>query len=147
LHPIAPFYTLRNFEIFIFHFKNLRRITANCAQLHLKKPSPRNHAQSRAVYKNYALLREDINFPGKKNVHLNFKTESNIFDYFNECSLLSIKNFTYLNDGPTTSGRIGNVLVIFTDFRAYFFWAFLLFVVTLGVYFLIQSNFCQNDKN
>ena len=82
----------------------------------------------------------------KKNVHFNFKTESDIFDYFNECSLLSIKNFTYLlNDGPT-SGQIGSVSRIFSDFRAYFFWAFLLFVVTLGVYFLIQSNFSQNDK-
>ena len=33
----------------------------------------------------------------RKNVHFNFKTETEIFDYFNQCSLISIKNTT-LND-------------------------------------------------
>jgi hypothetical protein len=44
-------------------------------------------------------------------MHFNFKTESDIFDYFNECSLLSIKNSSYLNDGSTND----QIVLIFTD--------------------------------
>lgn len=67
----------------------------------------------------------------RKNVHLNFKTEQEIFDYFNECSQLSIKTFlSSLNNG------ISRVNLIFANVLFLFFWLVLFLIVTLGFYLL-----------
>ena len=67
----------------------------------------------------------------RQNIHFNFKTETNIFDYFSECSKKSIK------DWP----RLANELIlkdknrkIFTNFLFYFFWLTLFLILLLGFY-------------
>jgi hypothetical protein len=78
----------------------------------------------------------------RKNVHFNFKTETEIFDYFNQCSLISIKNAT-LNDSLIKDRNS----LIFTDFGVYFFWFYLLFVLAFGFYLLFdQDDKCCNTK-
>jgi hypothetical protein len=69
----------------------------------------------------------------RRNIHFNFRTESNIFDYFDQCSLLVIKNSSSFMDDNYKTKR--NILV-FTDFRPYFFWIYLLLVICIGVYLL-----------
>ena len=71
----------------------------------------------------------------RKNVHFNFKTETEIFDYFSQCSLISIKNTT-LNDSLL---RDRNIL-IFKDFGVYFFWLYLLSVLAFIFYLLITHK-------
>ena len=75
----------------------------------------------------------------RKNVHFNFKTETEIFDYFSQCSLISIKNTT-LNDSLVKDRNS----LIFKDFGVYFFWLYLLFVLLLGFYFLISHEIESN---
>jgi Leucine-rich repeat (LRR) protein len=74
-----------------------------------------------------------------RNIHYNFKTETEIFDYFNECSLLTIKKTTLLASNFIKSTRS---YLIFTDFGFYFFWSYLVYVAFLAIYLLI---FDKND--
>lgn len=60
-----------------------------------------------------------------RNVHFNFKTETEMFDYFNECFL---EAFVKSNRNH----------FIFSDFGLYFFWIYLLFIVLVGAYILIE---------
>ncbi len=76
-----------------------------------------------------------------KNVHFNFKTETEIFDYFNECSLLTIKKMTLLDNSLSKSTR--NYL-IFTDFGVYFFWSYLIYVAFLAIYLLMYDKTGSN---
>jgi hypothetical protein len=71
----------------------------------------------------------------RRNIHFNFRTESNIFDYFDQCSLLVIKNVSSLMGDYYKSNR---KILVFTDFRPYFFWIFLLAVIYFGVHFMID---------
>ena len=71
----------------------------------------------------------------RKNVHFNFKTETEIFDYFSQCSLISIKN-TALN-GFLIKDRNS---LIFKDFGVYFFWLYLLCVLAFIFYLLITHK-------
>jgi Leucine-rich repeat (LRR) protein len=70
----------------------------------------------------------------RRNIHFNFRTESNIFDYFDQCSLLVIKNSSssIMDENPKSNRNI----LVFTDFRPYFFWIYLLLVICIGVYIL-----------
>jgi len=72
-----------------------------------------------------------------RNVHFNFRTETEIFDYFNECSLLTIKKMTLLDNNLGKSSR--NYL-IFTDFGVYFFWSYLMCLAFLAIYMLIYNK-------
>jgi Leucine-rich repeat (LRR) protein len=72
----------------------------------------------------------------RKNVHFNFKTETEIFDYFNECSLLTIKNSSF-SVGFVKSNRNH---FIFSDFGVYFFWMYFIFVLIICIYFLKSSE-------
>jgi hypothetical protein len=56
LYPIAPFYTLRKFNFFIFYLKNLRKITRNCTLKNLLYAITRNPAQSKKITRNYAKI-------------------------------------------------------------------------------------------
>jgi hypothetical protein len=47
-----------------------------------------------------------------KNVHFNFKTETEIFDYFKECSLLTIESSTFSNNFVESNRSF----LIFSDF-------------------------------
>ena len=67
----------------------------------------------------------------RKNVHFNFKTESEIFDYFNVCSGISIENSTL-----SIIFFYNRIFYVFEDFRAYFFWVYLLFVLFTTLYLL-----------
>ena len=61
-----------------------------------------------------------------QNVHYNFKTETQIFDYFNECSQLRIKNVS----SESNELFIRNDL-IFSDFLFYFFYLTLVFILAM----------------
>ena len=65
----------------------------------------------------------------RRNVHFNFKTETHIFDYFSECSLLAIKNASF-----NSLTNVSRVEMIFSDFLAYLFWLILLLVLFIGIY-------------
>jgi len=69
----------------------------------------------------------------RKNVHFNFKTEKEIFDYFNECSQLSIKIGVMVNLDEEIIDRgkliFGNVFFLF-------FWSLLFLIAMLGFYLL-----------
>jgi hypothetical protein len=71
----------------------------------------------------------------RKNIHFNLKTETEIFDYLNECSLLSIKNstffYSYLKKDRTN--------YTFDDFGLYLFWIYLFLVSSFGVYILVTD--------
>ena len=64
----------------------------------------------------------------RNNVHYNFKTETQIFDYFSECSLLKIKTVSVLFWIRVVD------LYIFSDIGVYFFYFTLLFVLGVGFY-------------
>ena len=65
----------------------------------------------------------------ERNIHFNFKTETHIFDYFGACSMLSIKNGAY-----NELAAINRNNFIFSNLLAYFFWIYLSFVLSIGVY-------------
>jgi len=71
----------------------------------------------------------------EKNVHFNFKTEKEIFDYFNECSHLTLKNIS--------SFRIDNLdktTLLFSNFLVYPFYLYLLFVYFISMLLLISKK-------
>jgi len=76
----------------------------------------------------------------RNNVHFNFKTETEIFDYFKGCSLLTIKSSTFSNNFVKSNRNF----LIFSDFGAYFFWIYLLFVIIIGFYFLRSPTKTKN---
>ena len=69
----------------------------------------------------------------ERNVHFNFKSETNIFDYFSECSLASIKNVSLVKD--TSMSR---QMLIFNQLGIYFFYSILASIVASAFYFLVR---------
>ena len=69
----------------------------------------------------------------ERNVHFNFKSETNIFDYFSECSLASIKNESLVKD--TSMSR---QMLIFNQLGIYFFYSILASIVASAFYFLVR---------
>ena len=104
-----------------------------------------------SFYKSLFLISEhysqyDCNFTLffiRRNIHFNFRTESNIFDYFDQCSLLVIKNVSssFMDENPKSTRNI----LVFTDFRPYFFWIYLLLVICIGVY-LLKISILEKQK-
>ena len=76
----------------------------------------------------------------QQNVHLNFKTETDIYDYFNECSHIVIKN------ASSDSKRSNRNSLVLGDIRAYFFWAYLAFLLSIGFYLLAVSEVKHKKK-
>jgi Leucine-rich repeat (LRR) protein len=71
----------------------------------------------------------------RNNVHFNFKTEKDIFDYFNECSQNVIKVSLNLN-----SKKEHGTIYIFTNGFFYFGWLILLFISIIGLYFGLNNT-------
>ncbi len=71
-----------------------------------------------------------------KNIHFNFKTETHIYNYFRECSFITIKNMT-LND--ETSSFCKSRLCFFLENALFYFFALtLVSIFTLTVYFCLN---------
>ncbi len=101
-----------------------------------KKKQINKTVLSRSYFKSLFLISEyseyDCNltlFFIENSIHLNFKTETHIYDYFSECSLLTIKS------GNTTDSLTSNkVFLILTNVAFYFFWAILVLILILGLF-------------
>jgi Leucine-rich repeat (LRR) protein len=69
-----------------------------------------------------------------RNVHFNFKTEQEIFDYYNECSSLVIKNSTFLPNEITKKNALVFTNALIYPFYFYLFCLFLLFLLLLKIF-------------
>jgi Leucine-rich repeat (LRR) protein len=78
----------------------------------------------------------------RNNVHFNFKTEKDIFDYFNECSQIVIKESLNLN-----SKKSQTISYIFTNGFFYFAWMVLLFITTIGLYLGLNKTTPKRRKS
>ena len=67
----------------------------------------------------------------ENNVHYNFKSESNIFDYFSQCSQMSIKNSSSSITNDDLFNRRDKK--IFSNILFYMFYLTLLFILFMGV--------------
>jgi len=122
-------YILNEFisEVFIklFEFKNSKI---------LKKSL--NHSYFKSLFITSSYLNETYDcdltlYFIKRNVHFNFKFEQEIFDYFNECSSLIIKNTTIIH-----LENMDRKIVIFTNPLVYPFCVYLLFIILIIIYFV-----------
>ena len=71
----------------------------------------------------------------RHNIHFNFKTERQIFDYFSNC------NFYRLNVSSLQHGSFvlpDNNMHIFANCLPYFFWSYLALVLFFGIYLLFK---------
>ena len=74
----------------------------------------------------------------RNNVHFNFKTERDIFDYFSECSLLVIKAKKINQNDEDECVSSNRNLNIFSNGFLYFGWLTLLFIlILLGFYLCV----------
>ena len=76
----------------------------------------------------------------RKNVHLNFKTEKEIFDYFQECAHIQIKKPVHAN-----SGEIERNVFIFKDLVFLSFCLTLALIVSVGVFLI--NPFLKEGKH
>jgi len=78
----------------------------------------------------------------RNNVHFNFKTEKDIFDYFNECSQIVIKESLII-----TSKKSPSVFYIFKNGFFYFGWTVLLFITIIGLYLGLNKTTPERRKS
>jgi Leucine-rich repeat (LRR) protein len=112
-------------EIFInlFRFKNSNIV---------KKSLNRSYFKSLFLTSSYLNEAYDCNLTLyfiKSNVHFNFKTEKEIFDYFNECSSSTIKNSTFRH-----LENLDRKMLIFTNPLVYPFCVYLFFIISIIIY-------------
>ena len=82
----------------------------------------------------------------RNNVHFNFRTEKDIFDYFETCSRLTIKNSTDLNKRKYTV----NSVVLIASNPIFIFFLLIIVLILLTDFCLIlkkPSFFDKSEKN
>ena len=75
----------------------------------------------------------------RNNIHFNFKTETQIFDYFSQCFDLKIKDSIFLVEDSFSlifsfNGEFAPSIL------AYFFWFYILFVLSIGFYWCVNRK-------
>ena len=76
----------------------------------------------------------------RNNIHFNFKTETHIFDYFSQCFNLKIKDSLIITVEIEFNLLFRLDKHISENLWAFFFWAYLVFVLCIGFYW------CSNNK-
>ena len=71
----------------------------------------------------------------RNNIHFNFKTETEIFDYFNECNHLKIKNSSLYMD--TVVARLN---LVFSNYLSYSFFLYLFFVLFISFSLCLKKS-------
>ena len=71
----------------------------------------------------------------KQKIHFNFKTESDIFNYFSECSQMSLNKSLQAN-----SIRINRNTYTFTEPFLFFIWITLILIIVLSLFFVSVNH-------